>query len=171
MVRQIAWAFAALLLVPAESGAYGWCDWAQAAQRGGQPTSQPAHDRDRDRDPDHKPPPKWWIDPQLRAELAITDAQSAAVEDVWQKSLPKLRDGRGLLEKQEDVLSQMIATDAAETAVVAQIERVENMRADLAKGRTLMIYRMNKVLTPDQRARVKAMMEKRESNRRGPSAR
>ena len=171
MVRQIAWALAGLLLVPAESRAYDWCEWAQAAQRGGQPTSQPSHDKDKDRDSDHKPPPKWWIDPQLRAELAITDAQSAAVEDVWQKSLPKLRDGRGLLEKQEDVLSQMIATDVAETAVVAQIERVENMRADLAKGRTLMIYRMNKVLTPDQRAKVKAMMDKRESNRRGPSSR
>jgi Spy/CpxP family protein refolding chaperone len=30
---------------------------------------------------------------------------------------------------------------------------------------------MNKVLTPDQRAKVKAMMDKRESNRRGPSSR
>ena len=169
MARYTAWAFAALLLVPAESRAYDWCDWPQAPQRGAPASDQSAHGKDRD--PDHKPPPKWWIDPQLRAELAITDAQSALVEDVWQKSLPKLRDGRDLLEKQEDSLSQMIAADAPETSVVAQIERVENMRAELAKGRTLMIYRMNKVLTPEQRAKVKAMMDRRDGNRRGPSSR
>ena len=74
--------------------------------------------------------------------------------------------GRGLLEKQEDVLSQMIAADVAEAAITAQIDRVENMRAELAKGRTLMIYRMNKLLSPEQRAKVKAMMD-----RRDPSAR
>lgn len=164
MARHIAWALAALLLVPASGRASEWCEREQAPQqRGGQSS--------RDRDSDHKPPPKWWIDPQLRAELSITDAQSAAVEDVWQKSLPKLRDGRGLMEKQEDVLSQMIAADAAEAAVVAQIDRVETMRAELNKGRTLMIYRMNKVLTPEQRAKVKAMMERRDSKGRGPSSR
>lgn len=169
MASHIAWAVAALLLVPATSRGSERCDRDQPPQqRPAQPPSgQPAHEKDSD----HKSPPKWWIDPQLRAELAITDAQSAAVDDIWQKSLPKLRDGRGLLEKQEDVLSQMIAADAAEAAITAQIDRVENMRAELAKGRTLMIYRMNKVLTPEQRAKVKAMMDRRESNRRNPSAR
>jgi Spy/CpxP family protein refolding chaperone len=168
MSRHIGWAIAALLLVPAESRAYDWCDGAFAAQqRGPQQAGRSEHDKDGD----HKPPPKWWIDPQLRAELGISDAQSTAVEEVWQKSLPKLRDGRGELDKQEDVLSQMIATGAAEAAVVAQIERVENMRAEVAKGRTLMIYRMNKVLTPEQRAKVKAMMDRRDGNRRGPSSR
>jgi Spy/CpxP family protein refolding chaperone len=168
MASHIAWAVAALLLVPATSRGSDRCDRDQPPQqRGAQPTSDKAHEKDSD----HKSPPKWWIDPQLRAELAITDAQSAAVDDIWQKSLPQLRDGRGLLEKQEDVLSQMIAADAAEAAITAQIDRVENMRAELAKGRTLMIYRMNKLLTPEQRAKVKAMMDRRDSNRRNPSAR
>jgi Spy/CpxP family protein refolding chaperone len=165
MARQIAWALAVLLLVPVASRAAEWCERDQASQqRGGQGHSG-------DKNSDHKPPPKWWIDPQLRADLAITDAQSAAVDDIWQKSLPTLRDARGLLEKQEDVLSVMIRDGAAEAAVAAQIERVENMRAELNKGRTLMIYRMNKVLTPEQRAKVKAMMERRDSKGRGPSAR
>ena len=169
MTKRIAWAFAALLLIPATGRASEWCQKEQATQqRGGQPPA--GHPQD-DKTSDHKPPPKWWIDPQLRAELGVTDAQSALVEEVWQKSLPKLRDGRGLLEKQEDVLSQMIRDGAAEATVVAQIDRVENMRAELNKGRTLMIYRMNLVLRPDQRAKVKAMMEKRDSERRGTSSR
>ena len=43
--------------------------------------------------------------------------------------------------------------------MIAQIDKVENLRAELNKGRTLMIYRMNKLLTPDQRAKVKAMYD------------
>src|SRR5262245_40223629 len=164
MASKTALALAALLLMPATSQASGWCGHDQPPQQRGsqppaQPPTQPAGDN---KGGDHKPPPKWWIDPQLRAELGITDAQSAAVEDVWQKSVQKLRDGRAQLEKQEDLLSQMIKDDAAEAAVMAQIDRVENMRADLSKARALMIYRMNKVLTPEQRAKVKAKMDKRD---------
>jgi Spy/CpxP family protein refolding chaperone len=168
MVRKTAWALAALLLIPASGRASEWCDQQPPQQRGNQPPSQQAG---QPADKDHKPRPKWWIDPKLRAELGVTDAQSAAVEAEWQKSLPKLRDGRGQLEKQEDLLSQMIKDDAAEAAVVAQIERVETMRADLSKARALMIYRMNKVLTPDQRAKVKARMEHGDGGRREPSPR
>ena len=109
----------------------------------------------------------WWIDPKLRADLAITDQQSAAVEQIWQKSLPPLRDAREKLEKLEDALSRMIAENADEARVAAQIDLVENMRADANKRRTLMIFQMNKVLTPDQRAKVKAMFEQNDPQRRG----
>ena len=86
---------------------------------------------------------------------------------------PKLRDGRTQLEKQEDILSQMIRSEAAETAVLAQIDKVEGMRSELSKARAVMIYRMNKVLTPEQREKVKAKMERRDRDggRRDPSSR
>jgi len=123
--------------------------------------------------PDNKPGPrperlKWWIDPKLRAELAITDQQSAAVEQVWQKSAPWLREAREKLTKLEDVLSKL--TDGTDEAlVIAQSERVETLRAELNKARTLMIYRMNKILTADQRAKVRAMYDHSDPGRRGPS--
>jgi hypothetical protein len=37
----------------------------------------------------------------------------------------------------------------------------------LSKARTLMIYRMNRLLTPDQRAKVKAMYDQKQPPRRG----
>jgi Spy/CpxP family protein refolding chaperone len=175
----MAWALAALLLVPgvgraAEPGDGGSCQREQAAQpRGGQPPSTlQKGDKPGEKGQDHPPRPKWWIDPKLRAELGVTDQQSAAVDKVWQKTMPSLIEGRQKLEKLEDALSQM--TDVAdEAAVIAQIDRVENLRAELSKGRTLMIYRMNKLLTMDQRARVKAMYDRdrREPPRRGSSQR
>jgi Spy/CpxP family protein refolding chaperone len=104
----------------------------------------------------------------LRAELGITDQQSAAVDAVWQKTLPLLRDARERLDKLEDALSAMTQRDDSdETAVLAQIERVENTRAEAAKTRTMMIYRMNKILTADQRAKVKAMFERHDPPKRG----
>ena len=171
MTRHIAWIVAVLLLVPDAGRAAGLdasCERDQApAQRGAHP---PAGDT-----PDNKPGqrserPKWWIEPKLRAELGITDQQSAAVEQVWQKSLPSLREGRERLTKLEDALSKL--TDGTdEPAVIAQSERVESLRAELNKGRTLMIYRMNKILTADQRAKVKAMHEHNDQGRRGSSPR
>ena len=172
--RQTAWALAALLLIPASGRASESCGHDQASQqRGAQPPGKPGEppsDKAAEKGTDHRGPKKWWIDPELKAELNITEAQSAAVEDVWQKNAPKLRDGRQLLEKQEEVLSQMIRRDEAETSVIAQIDKVEAMRAELSKARAVMIYRMNKVLKPEQRDKVKAMMERRDGGRRDPSA-
>jgi Spy/CpxP family protein refolding chaperone len=51
----------------------------------------------------------------------------------------------------------MVDDGAVEAAVTAQIEQTENTRAQYNKMRTLMIYRMNKVLNADQRAKVKAI--------------
>jgi periplasmic protein CpxP/Spy len=176
--RRLAWAWvvAAILLVPSAGRASdrynaSTCERDQSPQRGGPPPAgAPTGDKPGEKGQDHQAPPKWWIDPKLRAELGITDQQSTAVEQIWQKSVPPLREGRQRLEKLEDALSQM--TDVAdEAAVIAQIDKVENLRAELSKGRTLMIYRMHKILTPDQRAKVKAMYERREPPKRGPSQR
>ena len=113
-------------------------------------------------------PKKWWIDPQLRSELGITDQQSADVELEWQKSLPKLREARAQLEKLEKALSQLLARDDGdEAAVAAQIDRVEAMRTKGNKTRTLMLFRMDRILTVEQRAKVKALMERRNERREG----
>jgi len=168
MARNIAWVVAALLLVPASGRAAGLgeiavCEREQAPQQRGaaKPDKAKPSSQRQER-------PKWWIDAKLRAELGVTDQQSAAVEQVWQKSLPALREGRQKLEKLEDALSKL--TDGIdETAVIAQTERVESLRAELNKGRTLMIYRMQKILTAEQRAKVKAMFEQHDPPRRGPS--
>jgi Spy/CpxP family protein refolding chaperone len=139
-----------------------------AQQRGAVPAPGPPGERGSEPDKGHGGPPKWWIDQKLRAELGVSDQQSAAVDQVWKKSMPALLEGRERLQKLEDALSQLTQRDGSdEAAVIAQIDRVENLRADLAKGRTLMIYRMNKILTVDQRAKVKAMYERRDQSRRG----
>lgn len=65
------------------------------------------------------------------------------------------------LEKLEATLAEMTQDDKVdETTVIAQIDKVEQMRAEANKRRTVMIYRMNKVLKPEQRAKVRALYER-----------
>jgi Spy/CpxP family protein refolding chaperone len=174
MARQLVWIFAGLMLVSTSGLAAELCEATQ--QRAGNPaTGKPKGDEQK-KDGNHQGPKKWWIDAQDRAELGITDQQSAAVEQEWQKTLPKLREKREQLEKLEAALAQLLARDGGdEAAIAAQIDRVEAVRSEGNKARTLMIYRMHRVLTVEQRAKVKAMMDKRaerrDGGRRGPASR
>jgi Spy/CpxP family protein refolding chaperone len=153
MARHIGWAFAALLFFGAPSTAQP-----PQQQTQPQPVSKPSDE--------HR---KWWMDGRMRSELGITDQQSAAVEAVWQQSLPRLRDLRHKVDDMDNSVSQMIRDAVDEPTIVAELDRVESTRAELNKGRTLMLYRMNRVLTADQRAKLKAMWEREHgSDRRRP---
>ena len=154
MARFVAWAFAALLLVPA-AGSAGECEHQNPSAAQGASAHQP---------------PKFWVDPKLRAELGITDQQASAIEIIWQNGLPQRSDTRRKLEKLEAQLDQMMH-DASldEAAFMAQFDRVEAARTEANKARMLMLYRINKVLTPDQRAKLaakaKAMRDARGDHR------
>jgi Spy/CpxP family protein refolding chaperone len=166
MARHTSWTLAAVLLVPSLAGGAVPCEHSPEAQQGRQAadSSRPGSGRG------DSPRKAWWIDESARAELSITDQQSASIDQVWQHSLPKLRESREQLDKLEDVLSQMILDAADEAAVVAQIDRVESARAEANKTRTLMLYRMNRLLTADQRVKLKAMHDRMEAARRQPKA-
>ena len=173
MSRHLAWGFAALLLLPIPARAERHCDQTPpplAAQKG-----QDKGDKKPDQPAPRQQPPKWWMDPALRAELGITDEQSAKIEHIWQKGLPKRTEARDLLEKLDADLTKMIVDGADESAVIAQIDKVEAARLEVNKNRDLMLYRMNKVLTPEQRvkldAKAKAMREQRERRGGGSSSR
>ena len=155
---RILGALALLLLLAPPVAARAACDPASANQ--GQKDSGD-HDRSQRRGPY-----KWWVNDDSRAELGITDEQSAAIEQLWQTSLPSLRSGRKQLDELEVVLSQMIRDAADESLVAAQIDRVESTRSAMNKTRTLMLYRMNRVLSADQRAKLKAMHDRWEASRR-----
>jgi Spy/CpxP family protein refolding chaperone len=167
MARLVAWAFATLLLVPA-TGVAAECEKGQnPAAKAGLPSGH----ADGKSDQGHQPP-KFWVDPKLKAELAITDQQASDIEKVWRKDLQQRTDTRTRLEKLEAQLDQMMLDSSAdEAAIVAQIDKVESARTEASKARMLMLYRINKLLTPEQRtklaAKAKAMREQRPDGGRG----
>lgn len=100
-------------------------------------------------------PTKWWLSAEGRAAVGITDRQSAEIERIFQAVLPELRAEKAALEHQERELTRLLGTDGADEAtVIRTIDRVEAARSALAKTRTLMLYRMRRVLAPEQRVRL-----------------
>ena len=167
MARYVAWAFAALLLIPATGSARELCDKGQGQAKPGAAPGEASGKPDQG----HQIP-KWWVDQKLRAELRITDQQSALIEKIWSKDYEKRAETRKRLETLEKQLDQMmIDASADEAAVVALLDKVEAARTEVSKGRVIMLYRMNKVLTPDQRVKLDAMAKEMRGQRPGGDGR
>jgi Spy/CpxP family protein refolding chaperone len=110
---------------------------------------------------------KWWLHPDTRKELGLSDKQSKKIDEVWEATAPKLREQWHELEKLEDALAKMFKENTADVATVAQqVERVERLRAENAATRTVMIYKMHLLLTPEQRPKVEAIRAKLDEERR-----
>jgi Spy/CpxP family protein refolding chaperone len=102
-------------------------------------------------------PSKWWQNPVCKSRVGLTAAQTAEIERIFQSVRDELRAEKAELEKQEAALSRLLTVTADDEAVVVRtIDRVEAARSALAKTRTLMLYRMHRLLSPDQRARLDA---------------
>ncbi len=102
----------------------------------------------------------WWKSDQFQKEVGLTSEQCTRIDNVFQSTLPKLRQGRDELDKQEAELSRMIEANADESLVVKQVDRVEATRATLGKMRTLMLFHMHQVLTADQLTKFKIAHDK-----------
>jgi Spy/CpxP family protein refolding chaperone len=109
---------------------------------------------------------KWWQSEQVKAELALTPEQSAQVEQIFQAAMPKLKATKTELDRLEAELSKTIADGGVDEAqVTLKIDRVEATRSELGKLRALMLYRVHRVLSPDQRVKLKALNARSERNR------
>ena len=111
---------------------------------------------------------KWWL--HDRAELGITDEQSAEIDRIFESTIPQQRETRRELDQMEKALEKMIEEGTADVSTVEQqVDRVETLRARANRTRTVLLYRMHRVLTAEQRAKVQALVERREADRRRQS--
>ena len=180
MACRTAWFLAAALASAAPvSAASPPCDQASAQKpepgargadnrapdsRGG-PDSKGGQDKDKDGKDPHRVP--WWIAADTRADLGISDKQSKDIDDIFQATLPSLRAAKEELDKLDDAVASLIKEGTADITVVArQVGQAEQARANLTTKRTVMLYRMHRLLTPEQRTKLDAMFARREAERR-----
>ena len=98
---------------------------------------------------------------KAEANYVIPDVVVRKVRGQWvaalnEAAMPKLRESKEELDKQEAKLSNLIAESADEARVLRQVDRVEAIRASLNKMRTLMLLHERQVLTPEQLVKFKA---------------
>jgi len=114
-------------------------------------------------------PRKWWQDEATMAVLEMTRQQSDDVEAIFEATFPRLTELKKTLDALEAELSAMVRERRDESVVAAKLDEVEEARSGLNKVRTLMLYRMHRVLTPEQDAKLKELFDKWERERRGRS--
>jgi Spy/CpxP family protein refolding chaperone len=114
-------------------------------------------------------PHRWWQSAQVQELLELTDRQSTSLDKIYRWALPKLRDSMHRLDAEETTLDRLVGDmDVEETDVTRQIDRVEATRSELSKTRFLMLFRMLRVLTQDQRDGLDAW-QKADDKRMAPT--
>jgi len=164
MARQAAWIFAVALASGMPASAATPCEIPeiQADQRGAKPADSNGPKKDERRTP-------WWKAADTRAELGISDKQSKDIDEVFQATFPSLRAAKEQLDKLDEQVARTIKEGVADFATVDyQVAQAEQARAKLATTRTTMLYRMHRLLSREQRAKLDAMFERREAERRKP---
>ena len=107
---------------------------------------------------------KWWQSEDFRKGLGLTQDQSARIEGVFQHTLPALRKQKEALDRAEADFNLMVES-SDDPQVMAQVTVVEAARSELNKSRTMMLLRMRRVLTPDQRIKFVTLQEARNRGR------
>ena len=92
---------------------------------------------------------KWWQSDRYKTELMLTADQSKRLEEIFQNALPTLRAQMKALESAETELERLVQR-GDDSAVMAQVARVEAARAELNTSRTNMLLNMRRLLTIDQ---------------------
>jgi Spy/CpxP family protein refolding chaperone len=100
---------------------------------------------------------RWWNNPTMVERLKLTDAQRKAMDDTLQQHRETLVDLRGSLEKAELELEPLMKEDQPnESAILAQIDKVAQARAELEKANARFLLAIRSKLTPEQWKQMQA---------------
>lgn len=118
---------------------------------------------------------KWWQTERFQKELGLTAEQITRIEGIYQNTTPLLRAQKEALDRREEKLSKVLADPKSDEAAVVQAnDRLELARNEISRTRTLMLFRIRRVLNDDQLVKLNAMhnhdrqeRERREKERKG----
>lgn len=110
---------------------------------------------------------RWWNNPKIVEKLKLTDDQRKAMDQIFQEHREKLVDLRGNVEKAEIEMEPLVRADQPnEQAVLAQIDKVAQARAELEKANARFLFALRAKLTPDQWKQVQDFRQNHEGMRR-----
>ncbi len=104
----------------------------------------------------------------MKAELRLSAEQSARIEEIFTASFAKMREKVDELNRREEQVSNLISgNDVTEAQLLKEADQVEALRSSLSKDRTLMLFRMRRVLSAEQRSKLVEIQKAQERERRG----
>lgn len=106
---------------------------------------------------------RWWNNPKIVEKLKLTDDQRKAMDQIFQDHREKLVDLRGNVEKAEIEMEPLVRADQPnEQAVLAQIDKVAQARAELEKANARFLFALRSKLTPEQWKQVQEFRQSHE---------
>ena len=120
---------------------------------------------------DHRPPferamgpggreAQWWNNPRIAERLKLGDDQRKAMDGILQEHKMTLVDLHANLEKAELEMQPLMKADQPnESAILAQIDKVAQARAELEKANARFLLALRAKLTPDQWKQVQEFRE------------
>jgi Spy/CpxP family protein refolding chaperone len=103
---------------------------------------------------------QFWNNPRIVDKLKLTDDQRKAMDSILQEHRVKLIDLRGNVEKAELEMQPLMRADQPnEGAVLAQIDKIAQARAELEKANARFLLAIRGKLTPDQWKQVQQFRE------------
>jgi Spy/CpxP family protein refolding chaperone len=122
---------------------------------------------------------RWWNNPRIAERLKLTDDQRKQFDQILLQHRETLVDLHANLEKAELALEPLVRDDQPnESAILAQIDKVAQARAELEKANARYLLALRSKLTPEQWKQVQEFRENRGEMRgnwgpggRGPNGR
>jgi Spy/CpxP family protein refolding chaperone len=103
--------------------------------------------------------PAWWTDPQLILRLGLTDDQRAKIERAYESHRPSILSSRENLRNEEARQARLLEADLVDgQAVLAQIDRVVEARAQVERASAAMNLEVRGYLTPVQWMQLRAQV-------------
>ena len=110
---------------------------------------------------------RWWNNSRIAEKLNLSDDQRKAMDTIYQQHREQLIDLRAAVEKAEVGMEPMVSADQPnESAVLAQIDKVAQARAELEKANARFLLELRSKLTPEQWKQVQEFRQNREGMRR-----
>src|SRR5688572_11260512 len=162
MSRKIRCALAILLSLASTAAVV-----AQSEQQKPQKPEQPRSERHVDEPFENFPRYAWWKDEKAMAAAGFSAQQAAEIDRIFREYVVQAKPLREEVMQLQKTLSETIDANTADIPVVAkQIEKVEGRRYELNKIRYVMLYRMQRVLLPEQYKKLMSYFERREAERK-----
>jgi len=160
MARQFRWVIAAIVFAAIGSQA----EARPQAGAGAAPQKQAQQEASRESNHGRR---SWWKDPRMVAEIGLTAEQSQTIDNIFKTELEKILAMRRVVNELERALDETMRANTADISAFArQVNKIEGKRAEMNSMRTVMLYRMRRVLNAEQNAKFQALADRREAERK-----
>ena len=109
---------------------------------------------------------KWWQDDAVKRQIGLSAKQTKKIDDIFNVTMPDLFKAKQELDRLESDLIPFVDSSTDDAELRDRVDRVETARAELNKRRSVMLLRMRRVLTVEQRVKLESLQKER--TRRGP---